>query len=177
MKCSFALKAVGATILLATWAAHDACAMGETATAMLKYADGSDAGSIKLTQTPAGALLTIDLKGLKPGPHGLHVHKVGRCQGDFATAGTIYNPLNAKHGFLNDEGPMAGDLPNVYAAADGTAVAEVLSPFLHVDEDGEDSLFDTDGSSLVLFENVDDYKSDPEGAAGARLACGILKGG
>jgi Cu-Zn family superoxide dismutase len=166
---------VVAAVLLGTWAADTARATGETAAAELKFVDGSDAGSIKLTQTPAGALLKINLKGLKPGPHGLQVHKVGKCDGDFATAGPIYNPLAAKHGFLNDEGPMAGDLPNVYASTDGTVIAEILSPFLHVDESGGDSLFDSDGSALVLFEKTDDYKSNPEGAAGARIACGVLK--
>jgi Cu-Zn family superoxide dismutase len=175
MKCSLALALVIAAVLLGTWTVVDAQATGETAAAELKFVDGSDAGSIKLTQTPAGALLKIDLKGLKPGPHGLQVHKVGKCDGDFASAGPIYNPLAAKHGFLNDEGPMAGDLPNVYAAADGTVVAEILSPFLHVDENGGDSLFDADGSALVLFEKADDYRSNPEGAAGARIACGVLK--
>ena len=134
MKYRIALTAVTAAVLLVAWTADHARAMGETAAAALKFVDGSDAGSIKLTQTPAGALLKIDLKGLTPGPHGLQVHEVGKCDGDFATAGPIYNPLDAKHGFLNDEGPMAGDLPNVHAAADGTVVAEILSPFLHVDE-------------------------------------------
>lgn len=175
MKYSFALTVVAAAVLLGTWTADDARATGETAAAELKFVDGSDAGSIKLTQTPAGALLKIDLKGLKPGPHALQVHKIGKCDDNFETAGPIYNPLDAKHGFLNDEGPMAGDLPNVYAAADGTVVAEILSPFLHVDENGGDSLFDTDGSALVLFEKADDYRSNPEGAAGARIACGVLK--
>jgi superoxide dismutase, Cu-Zn family len=165
---------VAAAAMLAV-AAEEAAATGETAVAVLKFANGSDAGTIKLTEVAAGVLLKFDLKGLTPGPHGLHVHETGKCDGDFSSAGGIYNPLGAKHGFLNDEGPMAGDLPNVVAAADGTAAAEVLSPFLHLNKDAEDTVLDDDGSALVLFEKADDYQSEPEGGAGSRIACGILK--
>ena len=93
----------------------------------------------------------------------------------FQVPANIYNPLGAKHGFSNDEGPMAGDLPNVVAAADGTAAAEVLTTFLNLSKDAEDTLFDADGSSLVIFEKADDYQSEPEGGAGLRIACGVLK--
>lgn len=164
-----------AAVLLGGLAGGDAWAAGETATAVLKFANGSDAGTIKLTETAAGVLLKLDLKGLKPGAHGFHVHEVGKCEGDFSSAGGIYNPLGAKHGFLNDEGPESGDLPNVVAAADGTAAAEILSPFLHLTKDTDDSLFDADGSSLVIYDKPDDYSSDPEGGAEPRIACGILK--
>ena len=58
---------------------------------------------------------------------------------------------------------MAGDLPNIVAGPDGTALAEIMSPYLHLNMDTEDTLFDADGSSLVLFEKADDYQSDPEG--------------
>jgi Cu-Zn family superoxide dismutase len=164
-----------AAALMAVAAAAPASATGETATAALKLADGKDAGTIKMTETPAGVLLKFDLKGLTPGTHGLHVHEVGKCEGDFSTAGGIYNPLGAKHGYLNDEGPMAGDLPNVVAAADGTAAAEVLSTFLNLSKETDDSLFDADGSALVLYAKADDYQTDPEGGAEPRIACGILK--
>ncbi len=167
--------AVGAAALVAVAAVVPALATGETASAALKLADGKDAGTIKLTETPAGVLLKFDLKGLKPGPHGLHVHEVGKCEGDFSTAGGIYNPLGAKHGFLYAEGPMAGDLPNVVAAADGTAAAEVLNTFLNLSKDTDESLFDADGSALVLYDKADDYQTDPEGGAEPRIACGILK--
>jgi len=166
---------LAAAAILVVFAGGPAWAAGETATAVLKFANGSDAGTIKLTEAPAGVLLKFDLKGLTPGPHALHVHEAGKCEADFSSAGNIYNPLGAKHGFSNDEGPMAGDLPNVVAAADGTAAAEVLTTFLNLSKDAEDSLFDADGSSLVIFEKADDYQSEPEGGAGLRIACGVLK--
>ena len=109
---------LAAAAILVVSAGGPAWAAGETATAVLKFANGSDAGTIKLTEAPAGVLLKFDLKGLTPGPHALHVHEAGKCEADFSSAGNIYNPLGAKHGFSNDEGPMAGDLPNVVAAAE-----------------------------------------------------------
>lgn len=165
-----ALSAAAAT-MIATGAAE---AAGETATATLKFADGKDAGTVTLTEATAGVLLKFELTGLTPGPHAVHVYEAGKCEGDFTSAGGIYNPLGAKHGFLHDEGPMAGDLPNLFAAADGTAVAEVLSPFLTLNKEAEESLFDPDGSAIVVFEKADDYQSEPDGGAGARIACGAL---
>lgn len=149
-------------------------AVGEVAVARMKTADGKDAGIISLMEATAGVLIKYDLAGLPPGPHALHVHEAGSCEGDFSSAGAIYNPLGAKHGYLADEGPMAGDLPNIHAGADGKATGEFLSPFLTLSKESEDTLFDSDGSALVLFEKRDDYASDPEGDSGLRLACGIL---
>ncbi len=173
MKIKPIQAAMLAVLLVA--AAGDAGAVGEKAVAELKLASGTSVGTITLTEIAAGVMLKFDLKGLPPGPHALHVHEVGKCEGDFSSAGGIYNPLGAKHGFLNEEGPMAGDLPNVVAAADGTALAEVLSPYLHLSKDTDDTLFDADGSSLVLYEKADDYQTDPEGGGEPRIACGVLK--
>jgi Cu-Zn family superoxide dismutase len=155
-------------------AAPGAMAVGETASANLKLADGKDAGSVTMTEATSGVLLHFNLKGLPPGPHAVHVHETGKCEGDLSSAGGIYNPLGAKHGFLHDEGPMAGDLPNIYIGADGTAVAEVLSPFLTLSKDAEETLFDADKTSIVVYAKADDYESEPEGGAGSRIACGII---
>lgn len=141
----------------------------------MTFADGKDAGTITFTEANSGVLIKLDLKGVKPGAHGLHVHEVGKCEGDFSSAGGIHNPLGAQHGFLHEEGPMAGDLPNVYAAADGSVVMELVSTFLSLNKEDEDGLFDADGSAIVLFDNPDDYLSEGDGGAGARIACGVLK--
>ena len=150
-------------------------AAGETATAEIKLADGSIAGTVAMTELAAGVLLRLDLKGLPPGAHGFHVHETGKCDGDFTSAGAIYNPLGAKHGFINEEGPMAGDLPNVVAAPDGTARAEIITPYLHLNKDTDDTLFDPDGSALVIYEKADDYQTDPEGGGDKRIGCGVIK--
>ncbi|HMN38209.1 MAG TPA: superoxide dismutase family protein [Hyphomicrobium sp.] len=151
-----------------------ALAAGETATARMKLADGADAGVITLMEGTAGVLMKFELKGLKPGPHGMHVHESSACEGDFSSSGAIYNPLGAKHGYLHEEGPMAGDLPNIHVAADGTASGELLSPFLTLSKEAEETLFDSDGASIVIFEKPDDYVSDPEGNSGGRVACGAI---
>lgn len=151
-----------------------AWAVGEVAVAKLKTVQGADVGTISLMEATAGVLIKYDLAGLPPGPHALHVHETGKCEGDFSSAGAVYNPLGAKHGYLNDEGPMAGDLPNIHVAADGKATGELVSPFLTLHKDSEESLFDADGAAFVLFEKPDDYISEPEGDAGARVACGAI---
>lgn len=151
-----------------------AAAIGEVAIAKMKLASGEDAGTITLMEATAGVLIKFDLQGLPPGPHAVHVHDSGSCEGDLSSAGGIYNPLGAKHGFLHDEGPMAGDLPNIHVAADGKASGEILSPFLTLSKEAEETLFDADGAALVLFEKPDDYVSEPEGGAGQRVACGSI---
>ncbi len=148
---------------------------GETAVATLKLADGKELGQVSFTEAPAGVLIKLELTGVPPGAHGLRIHEVGACEGDFSSAGAIYNPLGAQHGFFNDEGPMAGDLPNVYAAADGTLMAEILSATLSLSKDAEDGIFDADGTALVLTTAPDDYLTDPDGNAGARIACGKIE--
>lgn len=163
----------GGAAVCACLLASSACAAA--ATADLKYADGSDAGKIEISEATAGVMIKVDLKGLTPGAHALHVHETGKCEGDFASAGGIYNPLGAKHGFLSDEGPMAGDLPNVVAGPDGTARAEMLSPFLTLSKEAEESILDSDGSALVVFAKPDDYLTDPDGGAEGRVACGVLE--
>lgn len=152
-----------------------ALAVGEVATARMKFADGKDAGSISLMEATGGVLMKFDLSGLAPGAHAVHVHESGACEGDFTGAGSIYNPLGAKHGFLHEEGPMAGDLPNIHAGADGKATGEFLSNYLTLNKEAEETLFDADGSSIVIFQKPDDYVTDPDGGGGGRVACGTIQ--
>jgi superoxide dismutase, Cu-Zn family len=149
-------------------------AAGQKAHADLKFQDGREAGQIKMVETTAGVLLKIKLKGLQPGPHAIHIHETGKCEGDFASAGGIYNPLGAKHGYLNDEGPMVGDLPNVFVGPSGEIEVELISPFVTLNKEAEESIFDSDGTAFVLFEKADDYITEPDGNSGARVACGVI---
>jgi len=160
-------------LAVAVWS-PPAAALGEQVTVVIKGHDGKDLGTARLVETLAGVIISVKLKGLAPGPHGFHLHETGKCEGDFTSAGGIYNPLGAKHGFLNEEGPMAGDLTNLVAGADGTVESELLSPFVTLNKAAEESLYDADGASLVVFERGDDYQSEPEGNAGQRVGCGTL---
>lgn len=154
--------------------AHRADAIGEEARADLHLRDGKEIGRAKLIETTSGILVRVRLKGLPPGAHGLHIHEVGKCEGDFESAGGILNPLGAKHGYLNEEGPMVGDLPNLIVPASGEIEAEFLSPFATLSKDSGDTLLDGDGAAIVVFEKADDYKTDPVGGSGNRIACGVL---
>ncbi len=168
------IRRVVTLALLALSGVGPAYALGEAAEAKIKLADGNGAGTISLSETNAGILIKFDLQGLAPGPHAFHVHETGKCEADFVTAGAIHNPLGAGHGFLNPEGPMSGDLPNIYAGADGKANGELLSQLINLSKESEDSIFDADGAAFVIFEKADDYLSDPEGEAGVRIACGVI---
>lgn len=150
-------------------------AASETAKAEVKLASGGAAGIVTFVESAAGVLLKFELNGLPPGVHAVSVRDVGTCEGDFASAGNIYNPLGARHGFLNEDGPMAGDLPNIYVGGDGSVVSETLSPQLTLATQSEDGLLDADGASIVIGEKPDDYKTDPDGHAGRPIACGVIQ--
>ncbi len=145
----------------------------QKAYATLKDANGKEVGRAIFTATPSGALLDLTLTAAQPGVHALHIHAVGKCEGpDFKSAGPDFNPDRTKHGIMNPEGPHAGDLPNIHVPADGKLEVEVLNPVVTISQ--EAALLDTDGSSIVIHANADDYQTDPEGNAGAGIACGVI---
>jgi Cu-Zn family superoxide dismutase len=135
---------------------------------------GNSVGTAELSAAPKGVNIKLDLKGLPPGDHGIHVHGVAKCEGPaFASAGGHLNPDMKHHGLMNPDGPHAGDMPNITVAADGTAKATVVAPGVTMG-DGPNSIFTGGGTALVIHAMVDDQKSDPAGMAGARIACGTI---
>ena len=142
----------------------------EQAMAKLKNPKGESVGEVKLMQTPHGTLLHARFSNLPPGAHAFHVHTVGKCEPPFKSAGGHFNPGGKKHGFLAADGLHAGDMPNIHVPASGSLEIEVLNTLLKLDS----SLFDADGAAIVLHAGPDDYKTDPAGAAGARIACGVI---
>lgn len=106
------------------------------------------------------------------GTHAIHVHEVGVCEGDFESAGGHLAPKRKTHGFLREGGPHAGDLPNLFVPASGELVVDLTAHALSL-SDG--TLYDADGAALVIHERGDDYRSDPSGASGARIACGRIE--
>jgi len=145
----------------------------DTASAVLRDASGKEVGAATLTVTPSGVLISLDLTAVPPGEHGFHVHTTGKCEPpDFKSAGPHFNPDQTKHGFMTPEGPHAGDLPNLHVPADGKLQVEVLEP--NVTLSGEAPLLDADGSALVIHAGADDYKTDPAGNSGNRIACGVI---
>ncbi len=142
----------------------------EQAMAKLKDPKGQSVGEVMLKQTPHGTLLHAKFSNLPPGAHAFHVHTVGKCEPPFKSAGGHFNPGGKKHGFMAAEGLHAGDMPNIHVPASGSLETEVLNTLLKLDS----SLFDADGAAIVLHAGPDDYKTDPAGAAGARIACGVI---
>jgi Cu-Zn family superoxide dismutase len=150
-------------------------ALAQSAKAAVKDASGNDIGSAELTQTTTGVLIKLNLKGLPPGDHAFHVHAVGKCEPPFDSAGGHFNPANKKHGLMTAEGPHAGDMPNLHVPASGEFVIEVLNSNVTLEKGKPNSVFDTDGSALVIHAGVDDYKTDPTGNAGGRIGCGVVQ--
>ena len=139
----------------------------------LVNAAGQQIGTVRAWQTTGGIGFHIAASGLPHGIHGVHVHGVGRCDPpDFASAGPHWNPLGKKHGINNPQGPHAGDLPNVEVAANGVLGATVVLPGAAMA-----SLLDADGAALVIHAQADDYKTDPSGNSGPRIACAVIRGG
>ncbi len=146
-----------------------------TASARILGADGKAVGTAKFTQAGHGVLIELDVHGLKPGPHGVHIHSVGICDAKtkFESAGGHFSPIPKNHGFMDKHGAHAGDMTNQFADASGNLRASILNPNITLRR-GERSLFDKDGSSIVIHAAADDYRSQPAGNAGARVACGVI---
>lgn len=145
----------------------------DKAGAVLKDANGNDVGKATLTSTPSGLLVSLDLTAIPAGEHAFHIHAVGKCEPpDFKSAGPHFNPDETKHGLMNQEGPHAGDMPNLHVPADGKLQVEVLNPTVTLS--AESALLDADGAAIVVHASADDYKTDPAGNAGDRIACGVV---
>ena len=154
-----------------------AMAAGPSATAVMRPASGSQAhGSVKLTQMGDRVKVEGEIAGLEPGRHGFHIHDKGDCSApDAASAGAHFNPGGKKHGVMVGDGPHAGDMPNLHIPADGSLVVEVLNAAVTLEKDKPNSLFKPEGTALVIHAGKDDYKTDPTGDAGGRIACGVVE--
>jgi Cu-Zn family superoxide dismutase len=167
------LSTVVATASLLALAAVSATAQDATAT--LKNAEGNDVGMASLTQTPAGVLIRLTVKRLPPGERAFHIHGVGKCEPPFTSAGPHFNPGGKKHGLKAAEGHHAGDLPNLHVPAGGELTVEVLNADVTLEKGKPNSLLGGQGTALVIHAGKDDYKSDPAGDAGGRIACGPVE--
>ena len=147
------------------------------ATAELKDRNGNTVGRALFRERPDGVLVRLEVTGLTPGLHAVHVHAVGKCEGPaFTTAGGHFNPAGKKHGLKSADGAHAGDLPNMLVAKDGSGRFETKTDAITL-KAGATSLVDSDGSALVIHVGVDDYTTDPTGNAGDRAACGVIVAG
>jgi len=149
-------------------------ASAEMANAALKDRSGKAVGDVDLQQAANGVLLKLSIKGLPPGERAFHIHAVGKCEAPFDSAGPHFNPGGHKHGALSGPG-HAGDMPNLHVPQSGELTIEVLNTAVTLEKGKPNSLFDGDGSSIVIHDKADDYKTDPTGNAGDRIACGVIQ--
>ena len=139
----------------------------------LKSADGTDLGTVTFTQNDDGTVTVVaDLHGVDgAGAHGIHVHENGECSApDFKSAGGHFNPTGTDHACPPTTPRHAGDFGNINIGADGTGHLELTTDLVSVTP-GETSVV---GKSVILHGGEDDCTSQPSGAAGARLACGVI---
>ena len=146
------------------------------AIARLAGLDGKPVGTASFRAVSGGVLIELDLHGLSPGPHGMHLHVSGQCdaQSGFMKAGPILSLRpGRRHGYLAKGGPMTGDLPNQFAHADGRLKASIVTNAFTLGN-GKRAIFDRDGVSLIVKKRGDDYRTQPIGNSGDRIACGTV---
>jgi superoxide dismutase, Cu-Zn family len=145
------------------------------ASAELRDRDGRSRARANVEQAGDSLRVRVEATGLAPGAYGVHIHAVGRCDApDFTTAGPHWNPTGAKHGKDNPQGMHKGDLPNLLVGSDGRGSFEYSVTNAAIGGRGPNVLFDGDGASVVVHASADDFRTDPSGNSGGRIACGVL---
>jgi Cu-Zn family superoxide dismutase len=142
--------------------------------AVLYYADGRPAGTAQLVASGDGVSVAVSLSGLPAGTHAVHLHTTGKCDAPgFTSAGGHLNPAMHEHGKDNPKGMHLGDLPNAEASANGGA--SISARLMGTKDAILSAIYDTDGTAIMVHEKADDYRTDPTGNAGSRLACGVFE--
>lgn len=137
-------------------------------------ANGDALGNVSVSEQAGVTKIAVDARAMPAGVHGIHLHEKGLCEGPtFQSAGGHWNPDAKKHGRDNPQGAHLGDLPNLQVGADGTANTSFELAGTSAAR-GNIKLADTDGTALVIHAKPDDYKTDPSGASGDRIACAVL---
>jgi len=170
---SFCVVLLIATLLPATPAT---AALKAKAIARLSSLEGKPVGTVDFAALGHGVLITFDLHDLPPGAHGIHLHTSANCdaKSGFTAAGPILSLApGKKHGYLAEGGPETGDLPNQFAGADGHLHASVVTTSFSLGN-GKKSIFDKDGVAVIVDQRGDDYRTQPLGNAGNRIACGVV---
>ncbi|GGC95956.1 hypothetical protein GCM10007216_28420 [Thalassobacillus devorans] len=144
----------------------------------LKNPDDENIGSAKLKQQEDGVLISLDASELPPDEHGFHIHETGTCEPpEFESAGGHFNPEGVSHGTNSEDGPHAGDLPNINVGDDESVQEEILAENVTMKKGEDNSLLKEEGTALVIHAEPDDNESQPSGDAGIRIACGEINDG
>lgn len=133
-------------------------------------------GEVVFKEVEKGVELSAVLNQLPSGTRAIHIHEAGKCEAPtFESAGAHFNPTHKEHGVDNPKGAHAGDLPNIEVAEDGSVQLNFVTDAFTLQSGKINSLVDANGSSIVIHEKADDYKTDPSGNSGARIACGVIQ--
>jgi superoxide dismutase, Cu-Zn family len=172
---SAALVSLFAGSALADKTAAKPPAKAKPVTVKLNDGTGKSVGTATLSADPGGVKIVLAVKGLAAGDHAIHVHETATCTApDFKSAGGHFNPDHKKHGKDSPDGAHAGDMPNFTVDAKGASTATIIATGVTL-TDGDHSVFTNGGTALVIHDKADDMKTDPAGAAGDRIACGVIK--
>ena len=142
----------------------------------LKDSEGTTKGTVELEETDEGVNVSINADGLPEGKHGFHFHEHAVCEApDFESAGGHFNPEEMDHGLEMENGPHAGDLPNLEVSKDGTVNDQFIAKQVTLEQGKPNSLLDDSGTSLVIHADKDDGKTQPSGDSGDRIVCGVIQ--
>ncbi|MGB8376422.1 MAG: superoxide dismutase family protein [Salegentibacter sp.] len=148
----------------------------QSVTVNLQSKSGSDAsGTVTFTEENGEVTMEADVSGLKEGKHGIHIHEKGDCSADDgSSAGGHWNPTDEQHGKWGDsEGYHKGDIGNIEVDADGNGHLSMTTDEWCIGCD--DANKNIVGKSIIVHEGADDFKSQPSGASGKRVACGTIE--
>lgn len=145
-----------------------------TASADIRDAAGRSVGTATASQSGDSIRIRIEGMMMPQGARGAHIHMTGSCVAPgFTSAGDHWNPTGQEHGKDNPQGMHMGDLPNLMVGTDGRGTLEYTIPNAWV-SGGTMPLLDADGAAIVIHAGPDDYRTNPSGNSGARIACGVF---
>jgi superoxide dismutase, Cu-Zn family len=149
-----------------------ACSARHEGRAELRDRDRKVVGSARLTEVTEGVRVAVEVNGLPPGLHGIHIHDAGRCDPpEFTSAGNHFSPNARSHDHSHPAGHHEGDLPNLQVNAEGKGKIQATVDGVTLRGLGHHSLFKDGGTSIVVHDTADDLRLKP---GGRRIACGVI---